>query len=61
MKIMPNLGTMINDIVTLATPITSLSAENNFEKMKIKLFAVEIKKLKNENITLRENILEKLI
>ena len=37
--------------------LTSLSDENNFEKKKIKSLEEEIKKLKNENTTLRENIL----
>ena len=37
--------------------LTSLSDENNFEKTKIKSLEEEIKKLMNENITLRENIL----
>ena len=39
------------------TSVTSLSDENNFEKKKIKSLEEEIKKLKNENTTLRENIL----
>ena len=37
--------------------LTSLSDENNFEKTKIKSLEEEIKKLMNENITLRENTL----
>ena len=40
--------------------LTSLSNENNFEKKKIKSLEEEIKKLKNENTTLRENILTQL-
>ena len=40
----------------LVTPVTSLSNENNFEKIKIKS-EEEIKKFRNENITLKENIL----
>ena len=40
--------------------LTSLSDENNFEKMKIKSLEEEIKNLKNENTTLRENILTQL-
>ena len=50
----------VNDIVKLVTPVTSFSDENNFEKMKIKSLEKEIKKLKNENTTLRENILTQL-
>ena len=49
-----------NDIVKLVTPVTSFSDENNFEKMKIKSLEKEIKKLKNENTTLRKNILTQL-
>ena len=40
--------------------LTSLLDENNFEKMKIKSLEEEIKNLKNENTTLRENILTQL-
>ena len=40
--------------------LARLSDENNFEKTKIKLLAEKIKKLKNENTTLRENILTHL-
>ena len=40
--------------------LISLSDENNFEKTKIKSLEDEIKKLKNENTTLRENILTQL-
>ena len=40
--------------------LTILSGENNFEKSKIKLLEEEIKKLKNENATFRENILTQL-
>ena len=40
--------------------LTSLSDENNFEKMKINSLEEEIKNLKNENTTLRENILIQL-
>ena len=47
----------VNDIVKLVTPVRSLSDENNFKKTKIKSLEEEIKKLKNENTTLRENIL----
>ena len=54
----------INDIMKPITPnselLTSLSDENNFEKMKIKSLEEEIKNLKNENTTLRENILTQL-
>ena len=50
----------VNDIVKLVTPVTSFSDENNFEKMKIKSLEKEIKKLKNENTTLRKNILTQL-
>ena len=41
--------------------LTSLSDENIFQKMKIKSLEEEFKKLKNENITVRENILTQLI
>ena len=44
----------------LVTPVTSLSNENNFEKIKIKSLEEEIKMLKNENITLKENVLTQL-
>ena len=37
--------------------LTSLSDENDFEKTKTKSLEEEIKNLKNENTTLRENIL----
>ena len=48
----------VNDIMKSVTSVTSLSDENNFEKKsKIKSLEEEIKKLKNENTTLRENIL----
>ena len=40
--------------------LTILSDEKNCEKMKIKLLEEEIKNLKNENTTLRENILTQL-
>ena len=50
----------VNDIVKLVTPVTSFSDEKNFEEMKIKSLEKEIKKLKNENTTLRENILTQL-
>ena len=40
--------------------LTSLPDENNFEKTKTKSLEEEIKKLKNENTTLRENILTQL-
>ena len=40
--------------------LTNLSDENNSEKMKIKSLEEEIKNLKNENTTLRENILTQL-
>ena len=46
----------VNYTVKLVTPVTSLSNENNFEKIKIKS-EEEIKKFRNENITLKENIL----
>ena len=48
------------DIIKLVTPVRSLSDENNFKKTKIKSLEEEIKKLKNENTTLRENILTQL-
>ena len=41
--------------------LTSLSDENIFQKMKIKSLEEDFKKLKNENTTLRENILTQLI
>ena len=41
--------------------LTSLSDENIFQKMKIKSLEEDFKKLKNENITVRENILTQLI
>ena len=48
----------VNDIMKSVTSVTSLSDENNFEKKKkIKSLEEEIKKLKNENTTLRKNIL----
>ena len=51
----------VNDSMKSVTPnselLTSLSDENNFEKTKIKSLEEEIKKLMNENITLRENTL----
>ena len=40
--------------------LTSLSDENIFQKMKIKSLEEDFKKLKNENTTLRENILTQL-
>ena len=53
-----------NDIMKSVTPnselLTNLSDENNSEKMKIKSLEEEIKNLKNENTTLRENILTQL-
>ena len=54
----------VNDIMKSVTPnselLTSLSDENNFEKTKIKSLEEELKKLKNENATLTENILTQL-
>ena len=50
----------VNYTVKLVTPKTSLSNENNFEKIKIKSLEEEIKKFKNENITLKESILTQL-
>ena len=50
----------VYDIIKLVNPVTSLSDENNFKKTKIKSLGEEIKKLKNENTTLRENILTQL-
>ena len=54
----------VNDIMKLVISnselLASLSDENNFEKKKIKSLEDEIKKLKNENTTLRENILTQL-
>ena len=50
----------VNDIIKSRTPVTSLSDETNFEKTKIKSLEEEIKKLKDENTTLRENILIQL-
>ena len=51
----------VNVIMKSVTPnselLTSLSDENNCEKMKFKSLEEEIKNLKNENTTLRENIL----
>ena len=40
--------------------LTSLSDENNCEKMKIKSLEEETKNLKNENTTFRDNILTRL-
>ena len=54
----------VNDSMKSVTPnselLTSLSDENNFEKMKIKSLEEKIKNLKNENTTARENILTQL-
>ena len=54
----------VNVIMKSVTPnselLTSLSDENNCEKMKIKSLEEEIKNLKSENTTLRENILTQL-
>ena len=54
----------VNDIMKSVTPnselLTSLSDENNLEKMKIKWLEKEIKNLKNQNTPLRENILTQL-
>ena len=54
----------VNDIMKSVTPnselLTSLSDENNCEKMKIKSLEEEIKNLKSENTTLRENIMTQL-
>ena len=48
----------VNDIMKSVNPnselLTSPSDENNFEKTKIKLFEEKIKKLKNENTSLKE-------
>ena len=50
----------VNDIIKSRTTVTSLFDETNFEKTKIKWLEEEIKKLKDENTTLRENILIQL-
>ena len=54
----------VNDIMKSVTPnselLTSLSDENDLEKMKIKSLEKEIKNLKNQNTPLRENILTQL-
>ena len=54
----------VNDIMKSVNPnselLTSLSDENNFEKTKTKSLEEEIKKLKNENTSLKENILTQL-
>ena len=50
----------VSNIIKSVTPVKSLSDENNFKKTKVKSLDEDIKKLKNENTTLREKILTQL-